>query len=392
MARRHLESAGVHDAGGGRSPGPGISRGLSRRRLVGAMLGASVGCAPGHATPTLTSTFLSAARDADGNHWLAGFNKAGTVGPRIGLPQRGHDPVIAPNLELAVVPARRPGTWAAVMDLREGCLVDWLRAPPGRHFCGHGVFSPAGRRLYTTEIDFERGRGVVVCRSARTLEVLGEFDSGGIGPHELKWVGRNTLAVANGGILTHPSQPRRKLNIDSMRPNLTLLNAVDGELIVRVAPPHSRASVRHMDVAANGDVALALQYEGAPTDDVPLVYVFRRAAGELEPLPVPLAVQRRIRQYTASICVDRRTNCALVTCPRGHLVTFWDIGGIGYLGHRRVRDTGGVALDADSREFVVTNGGGSVFRFDTGSLELRRDATRRFPGLRWDNHLAAYPL
>ena len=353
------------------------------------MLGASVGWPLGHATPGSNCAFLSAARDAGGNHWLVGFDSTGEVSLRVGLPQRGHDPFVAPNLEFAVIPARRPGTWALVVDLRDGRLVDRLRASPGRHFYGHGVFSPDGERLYTTENDFERGRGVVVCRSAQTLEVLGEFDSGGIGPHELRWAGRNTLAVANGGILTHPSQPRRKLNIDRMRPNLALLDAADGQLIVRAAPLHHQASIRHMDVAAGGDVALALQYEGAPTDDVPLLHVFRRAQGKLEPLPVPLAVQRRIRQYTAGICVDPHTGHALVTCPRGHLVTFWDIGGSGYLGHRRIRDAGGVALDPATREFVVSNSGGSVFRVDTGSFELRRKATLQFPELRWDNHLAA---
>ena len=363
--------------------------GLSRRQLVGALLGACVGSAFGYATPSSKTRFLSAARDVAGAHWLAGFNDAGEVSLRIELPERGHDPAIAPNLAIAVVPARRPGTWAAVLNLRDGRLMDWLEASTGRHFYGHAVFSPDGERLYTTENDFERERGLVVCRSARNLEVLGEFESGGIGPHELKWAGRNTLAVANGGILTHPSRPRRKLNIESMRPNLTLLDAGNGEIVARAAPLHHQASVRHMDIAANGDVALALQYEGTSTDDVPLLYVFRRATGRLEPLPVPLAVQRRMRQYTGSVCVDARTDHALVTCPRGHLVTFWDIGGGGYLGHRRIRDAGGVALDDVTREFVVSNGGGSIVRIDAGSFELHREATLQFPELRWDNHLTA---
>ena len=365
------------------------SAGLSRRGVLGAALGTVFGGALGHAAPPSQTLFLSAARSADGGYWLAGFNGAGEAGVRVRLPERGHDPVVAPNLETAVIPARRPGDWALVVDLLDGRVVDRLKASPGRHFYGHGVFSPDGARLYTTENDFERGRGMVVCRSARNLEVLGEFESGGIGPHELKWLDARTLAVANGGILTHPSEPRRKLNLDSMRPNLTLVRAADGEPLARVSAPDARASIRHLDVTANGDVALALQYEGSPTDDVPLLYVFRHATGELHPLPVPLAVQRRMRQYTASICVDRHTGLALVTCPRGHLVTFWDIGGNGYLGHRRIRDAGGVALDASSREFVVSSGGGSVFRFDSLSLELRRAATRQFADLRWDNHLAA---
>ena len=83
------------------------------------------------------------------------------------------------------------------------------------------------------------------------------------------------------------------------------------------------------------------------------------------------------------------SNHALATCPRGHLVTFWDLAGKGYLGHRRVRDAGGVALDRSTGEFVVSNGAGSLFRFHTESFELRRAATVRFPDLRWDNHLTA---
>ena len=282
-----LETAGGRHAGNAGPPKSGGRDGLSRRQVVGVILGAFAGSPLSHATPSSNPAFLSAARDAGGNHWLVGFNRSGDIGLRIGLPQRGHDPAVAPNLEVAVVPARRPGKWAAVVDLREGRLLDWLRASPGRHFYGHGVYSPDGERLYTTENDFERGRGMVVCRSVRTLEVLGEFESGGTGPHELKWAGPNTLAVANGGIRTHPSQPRRKLNIDHMRPNLVLLDVATGGLVVRAAPRDHQASVRHMDLAANGDIALALQYEGTPTDDIPLLYLFRRARGELEPLSVP---------------------------------------------------------------------------------------------------------
>lgn len=364
---------------------------LSRRQVLGGALGATVTIGLARATPSAGTRFLGAARHADGTYLLAGIGALGEPTLRVRLPERGHGPVPSPDFATAIVPSRRPGNWAAVVDLRNGRLVEIIHASRGRHFFGHAVFSPDGGRLYTTENDYDRGRGMVVCRSAHTLEVLGEFDSGGIGPHELKWAGWNTIAVANGGILTHPSQPRRKLNLDSMRPNLSLLRAGDGALIAQATAPDHQASIRHLDIAANGDVVLALQYEGPPTHDIPLLYVFRRATGVIEPLPTPLAVQRRLRQYTASICVDALTGHALVTCPRGHLVTFWDVGGGGYLGHRRIRDAGGVALDAEAREFVVSNGGGSVMRFDAGTFEFRRAATRPFQALSWDNHLAACP-
>ncbi len=364
---------------------------VARRAILTAALGAAVARTTGQAALKPGAMFLGAAQDAADGYWLVGFSRAGDTPLRAKLPQRGHAPVVSPNAETLLVPARRPGNWAAVVDLRDGRLVELLRASAGRHFYGHGVYSPEGRYLYTTENDFEHGRGLVVCRSARTLEVVGEFESGGIGPHELKWLGNGVLAIANGGILTHPSQPRRKLNLESMRPNLALIRAATGEIVARVDAPVPQASIRHIDTAANGDLALALQYEGPPTEAIALLYVFRAATGKLEALPAPLAVQRRMRQYTASICVDPQTNHALVTCPRGHLVTFWEVGGKGYLGHRRIRDAGGVALDRTAREFVVSTGGGSIFRFDTESFQFRRLATEQFPQLRWDNHLTATP-
>ena len=364
---------------------------VTRRAVLAAAAVTAVPCMIGHAVPNSGSTFLGAARDAAGDYWLAAFNRAGDTLLRTKLPQRGHEPIVAPSLQTALVPARRPGDWAAVVDLGDGRVVQLLQASAGRHFYGHGVFSPDGQYLYTTENDFAHDRGLVVCRSARTLEVVGEFDSGGLGPHEINWQENGMIAVANGGIQTHPSQPRRKLNLDSMRPNLTLIRPASGEIVTRVVAPVHQASIRHIDTAANGDVALALQYEGSPTDDIALLYVFRATTGELAPLPVPLAVQRRMRQYTASIRVDPQNNHALVTCPRGHLVTFWEIGGKGYLGHRRIRDAGGAALDRAAREFVVSTGGGSVFRFDTESFQFRRAATQRFPQMRWDNHLAIVP-
>ena len=76
-----------------------------------------------------------------------------------------------------------------------------------------------------------------------------------------------------------------------------------------------------------------------------------------------------------------------MTCPRGHLVTFWDLSA-GLLAHTRLRDAGGVALDAGAGEFVVTNGTGIVMRFDSATGEPRGEP-RRNRDLRWDNHLTA---
>lgn len=358
--------------------------GFSRRQALGAALVVSAGCAR-----TRLPLFLGAAKDDKGQHHLVAFDQAGDIRFRTTLPGRGHAPAISPDSRLAVVPARRPGNWMAVVDCRNGDLLEVIGANPGRHFYGHATFSRDGGRVFTTENDFEKGRGRIVCRSSKNMEVDGEFPSGGIGPHQLKWVEDDRLIVANGGIRTHPAKPRRKLNVDSMRPNVALVDVRTGVVVHRAVPRDPKSSIRHFDTNANGDVVLGIQYEGPRTLDRPLVLVLGTRSGTLTPLPTPVPLQRQMKQYTASVCVDPRSNHALVTCPRGHLATLWDLGGRGCIATRRMRDVAGVALDSEAGEFVATNGGGSVVRFDAVTLELRRNAMRRFPDLHWDNHLAA---
>ena len=360
--------------------------GFSRRQILAATLaaGSIPGCG-GFRSPL----FLGSAKDDSGTHHLGAFDRAGDMRFRTPLPGRGHAPAVAPDGEIVVVPARRPGDWMAVIECRAGELLHVIRARRDRHFYGHATFSGDGKRLFTTENDFGKGRGMIVCRSARSLDVIGEFTSGGIGPHQLKWVQGDQLIVANGGIRTHPAEPRRKLNVDSMRPNVTLIDARTGAMVHRAVPRDPKSSIRHFDTARNGDVVLGIQYEGPQTLDRPLVLVLGTRTGDLTALPAPLSVQRQMKQYTASVCVDPRSNHALVTSPRGHLATLWDLGGKGCVATKRMRDVSGVALDAEAGAFVATSGAGTVVRFDTATLELRRSAMRRFPDLHWDNHLTA---
>ena len=113
-----------------------------------------------------------------------------------------------------------------------------MRAPltissaEGRHFFGHGVFSPDGALLYATENDFDNAAGMVgVYDATDGFRRIGEFPTHGVGPHELLLMadGR-TLAIANGGIETHPDYGRAKLNISTMKPSFVLIDRCDGDL------------------------------------------------------------------------------------------------------------------------------------------------------------------
>src|SRR3546814_10690678 len=63
-----------------------------------------------------------------------------------------------------------------------------LQAAAGRHFFGHGVFLPDGRRMLATENHYEAGHGVLGVYDASDggdYRRIGEFPTGGVGPHEV---------------------------------------------------------------------------------------------------------------------------------------------------------------------------------------------------------------
>src|SRR3546814_20954963 len=107
-----------------------------------------------------------------------------------------------------------------------------LAVAPGRHFFGHGVFSPEGRLMLATENDYETGCGVLGIYDAGAggaYRRIGEFSTYGVGPHEVVLMpdGR-TLCVANGGILTHPDYGKLQLNANDMQPSLAYIDMHSG--------------------------------------------------------------------------------------------------------------------------------------------------------------------
>ena len=333
--------------------------------------------------------FVSCGADPAGGYVVAAIAPDGAVRFERPLPARGHGMAVHPSGAQCVVFARRPGAFAAVLDTATGDLRHWIDAAPGRRFYGHGVFSADGRRLFATENDYGAGRGVLGIYDATDgYRRLGEVPSHGVGPHDLRLMpdGR-TLAVANGGIRTHPDQPRAKLDIPAMAPNLTYLDADSGRAVetAGLAPARHKLSIRHLDVNRQGTVAVAMQYEGDRRDRVPLVGLHRRG-GELRLLHAPAPVERRLRHYTGSVAFDSSGAYLAVSSPRGHVVTLWQAATGRFLHDIEAIDASGVAPTGRDGEFLVTGGDGVVRVVDARS-GTATDSTAADPRMRWDNHL-----
>ena len=327
--------------------------------------------------------FVSCCTDKSGVHYVAAFTQQGALINQLPIPARGHQVIgIESRPGHALVFARRPGNFLLEVDFTTGTVVKQIDSVAGQHFFGHGVVTADQQYLLTSENDYDNGRGLIVVRDLATLEQLDKFDSGGIGPHELRLMpDQKTIVVANGGILTHPSEPRKKLNLDTMEPNLSYLSLADGKVLGAYELDNKHLSIRHLDVAENGKVVVGLQYQGAKNDLTKLV-VSHHGEDSLTNLIAPESIWRQMNQYTASVAIDSSANKVAVACPRGDMLTFWQLDSGEFLQSHRLSDGAGVTTS--NKTFVATNGKGQMFNANLATKQL----IAKHSGLKWDNHLS----
>lgn len=329
------------------------------------------------------SWFVSCCTDKKDQHYVAAFDYTGNLINQMPIPARGHQVIGIPSKPgHALVFARRPGDFLIEVDFNSGSVVKQVNSVAGQHFFGHGVVTADNRHLLTSENDYDKGRGLIVVRDLDSLEQLDKFDSGGIGPHELRLMpDKKSIVVANGGILTHPSQPRKKLNLDTMVPNLSYLSLADGKVLDSYQLENKHLSVRHLDVSEQGKVVVGLQYQGAKSDKTKLI-VSHHGEAELNYFNAPESIWRKMNQYTASVAIDSANNKVAVACPRGDMLTLWDLTSGDFITSHRLSDGAGVTF-AENR-FVATNGKGQMFNATAANNEL----FSKHSELKWDNHLS----
>ncbi|MCB1885296.1 MAG: DUF1513 domain-containing protein [Geminicoccaceae bacterium] len=367
--------------------------GLARRAVLagfGAGLCALVGLRAAEARGGPGALFVSCRREGEDRYQASGIGLDGALRFDLPLPGRGHSTAFRPDRPECVVFARRPGTFAVVIDHGADVALRRIDAPENRHFYGHGAFSPDGGTLFASENDFEGKRGIVGVYDARDgYRRIGEFESHGLGPHDLRLMpDQKTLMVANGGILTHPDFDRLKLNLPDMKPTLAFVDLASGRLLdeAKLPPSLHKLSTRHLAFGADGVAAVAMQDEDDGPDLRPLVGVHRGGGIALLDLPEPDL--RRMVRYTGSTAFDAGGRVLAVSAPRGNMVAFWEIGADAgadrWLGRLDLADACGVAPDGAPGGFLVTSGTGRVVRFDARA-RTTQDVLPPGPGA-WDNH------
>lgn len=300
---------------------------------------------------------------------------------------RAHSFAIDAPRRRAVAFARSPGRHAVAFHVDGKGEPVPLTSPADRHFFGHGIFTPDGRLMLATENDYEGARGMTgVYDVDAGFRRIGEFATGGIGPHEVVLMpDGKTLCVANGGILTHPDYDRQKLNLDTMKPSLAYIDVASGVLLeqVSLAPELNQLSIRHLIVDVLGVVWVGCQYQGAADDRPPLVGRHRRGR-EMELFAGPAEMLRAFDNYIGSMATDASGEIVATSSPHGGLVAFWDAATGRLLGHRQIADGCGVA-PLGPRHVLATSGRGAITDMTPESEHALVAPANTVPA--WDNHL-----
>ena len=321
------------------------------------------------------AVFASAFRAKDGHHGIAILTEQGAVVSQYKLPARGHDVVFRPKSHQIIAFARRPGTFAAIID-RATKITNLISAPVDRHFYGHGCFSADGKLLFSTENDFDNERGVVgIYKADAGFERIGELDSFGIGPHELLLLpDRRTLVVANGGIVTHPDFPRAKLNVATMKPNLSFIDLQSGRLIeqIELGEELHKLSIRHLAILGD-QIWFACQNEGDVSELKPLIGRVSMRHGDHTLFDLPEEQASQLRGYVGSIAANKLNNRVAFTSPRGGVAMEIDATTGEVISTSKQLDVCGIATQGDG--FLTTSGNGNFAGFSGDLL--------------WDNHITS---
>jgi hypothetical protein len=304
---------------------------------------------------------------------------------------RGHGLCQNPEKpEQVVMFSRRPGTHGIRFNTDTNDIDGRFHSIKDRYMQGHGCYSADGKWLYCTESSISSGEGKITVRDATTLKQVNEFDSHGIGPHEIRLMpDGHTLVVANGGLLTHPSSGRKILNLTTMRSSLSYIDSSNGELISEHFLDEPKASIRHIDVAADGTVAVALQVqrEAMSNKELTPLAAIHKPGQPLKILQAPEALMVKLNDYMGSVTIHNDSRIAGFTSPRGDLAMFWHLDDLSLQSYHVFHDVCGLALSQDNKYFVLSNSAGKVRQINTRTLKVDKQKSLQFPERNWDNHM-----
>ena len=326
----------------------------------------------------------SAIRQLDGNYGLAIVDMKTRDYKVISLKHRCHSMCFSKINEEILFFDRRPGEYIYVVDGASANIRKTIVSPNDRRFYGHGCFSVDEKKLYVPANNLETLDGVVLVYDVvNDYSLIGEFSSGGIGPHEIvRHPLKDILYICNGGLKTHPDSGREILNLETMSSNLTVISLEAPQLQETFLIQSSKLSLRHIDINSNGDAVIGVQDKDFfPDENKSLVAFYSANNKTLEVEEVSGMVFTEVSGYVASVAVDSNSHYAVSTCPKGDIVILWNFKEKRIIEIYDFKEASGACFDSERNEFIVTSGQGHVIKIKNEKVE----EFQKFP-FQWDNH------
>ena len=237
-----------------------------------------------------------------------------------------------------------------MLDLETRAVQRTISCAPQRQFYGHGAYAPDGSLLFCTETDVRDGRrGYITVRDGNTFEILGDFPSHGLAPHDCRFaLDGTTLIVAHGG-----SGAGR----DADPPGVAFVDVRDGKALDVVPMPSPHLNAGHLDLTDAGDLALvSAPREGYDPARACGGVSLRPAGGAFSTMLAPEAVVKALIGETLSVAIHPESRVVGATTPLGNYVTFWSLD-TGALVHTlRVPNPLGIALTLDGDAVLINFG------------------------------------
>jgi len=324
--------------------------------------------------------------DRINQHGVLIFDSDGNVLSDFDVPHEVHLACFTPDQTSVLVCSRKPGAELLKYSFH-GQLQASLSPLENQHFEGHGIFSKDGRSLYVTASDYEKKEGRLLILNTEDLSLQYDLSSGGIGPHELVWQSDNIIAIANTGVLTHPDSGREILNKDNIQSNISLFD-INSKTINQQWPiPMSGLSARHMDTMTDGSLVIGCQYK--KEDKRPACIAFLSLKHGLQFADTNNdKLHWDMKGYSASIKAIPSTTQALITNPRGHLLSHWDQETqTKLLSTNKIRFNKGLTVHPIQAKAWISQGPGTLLELDLVSNKVKEKSIAVKKNIWWGNHM-----
>lgn len=265
-----------------------------------------------------------------------------------------HGIAIDPLNANRVISFEKKGRGACEINLKKGAVTKNIPTLQSRHFYGHGIFSPDGQKLFSTETYLRNEKGAIIIRNGTSLEVIGEFPSYGENPHDCKLHDNGqVLAVTNAGTKRPKNSGASVCYID--------LNSQ--ELIERVNIPAQHLNAGHLaHDHSNNLVVSSAPRDGLPHRSIGGVTI-RKSGSQPSYMDTPQSVSSQLTGEALSIAIHTDLGIAAITHPDANTITLWSLKAQKLIKAIKLSKVRGATTSKDGKYFIFSYGANTELAF-----------------------------